>query len=129
MFLLVGGDAEIGRATARHLQESGEPFFATTRRRERVAPDRPFFDLADSLDDWEPPAGTRAACVLAAVARLADCQRDPIASAHVNVTQTIALCRRLIDRGIYVLFLSTNQVFDGSTPHVPPDAATSPVSE
>ena len=43
--------------------------------------------------------------------------------------QTIALIDRLAARGIYTLFLSTNQVFSGERPHVPADAPVSPVSE
>lgn len=129
MFLLVGGDSEIGAATHRFLKESGRTSCATTRRPGRMAPDRPLLELASSLDAWEPPPGTRAACIFAAVARLADCANDPAGSARINVTQTLALIERLLARGIYVLFLSTNQVFDGLTPHVPADAPPSPVSE
>ena len=129
MFLLVGGDSEVGAATHRFLKESGRMSFATTRRPDRTAPDRPLLDLTTSLDAWEPPAGTRAACIFAAVARLADCAADPAGSARINVTQTLVLVDRLLARGAYVLFLSTNQVFDGLTPHVAPDGPPSPVSE
>jgi dTDP-4-dehydrorhamnose reductase len=102
---------------------------STTRRTDRVAADRTFLDLAAPLDDWEPPRGTTAACIFAAVARLATCAADPAGSARINVTQTLDLTERLLRRGIHVLFLSTNQVFDGSVPHVPADAPASPVSE
>jgi dTDP-4-dehydrorhamnose reductase len=44
------------------------------------------------------------------------------------VTQTGLLIDRLVERSIPVLFLSSNQVFDGRTPHVPADAPMSPVS-
>jgi dTDP-4-dehydrorhamnose reductase len=67
--------------------------------------------------------------VLAAVARLAACAAGPVGSAYVNVHQTIALVDRLTARGIHVLFLSTNQVFDGETACVPADAPTCPASE
>jgi dTDP-4-dehydrorhamnose reductase len=32
-------------------------------------------------------------------------------------------------KGDYIIYLSTNQVFDGSMPNVPPDAPVSPISE
>jgi dTDP-4-dehydrorhamnose reductase len=121
MFLLIGGDSEIGAATERFLTARGRPVAATTRRPERASADRPLLDLAAPLDAWEPPAGTRAVCVFAAIARLAACADDPAGSAHINVTQTLMLIERLVARGIYVLFLSTNQVFDGNTPNVPAD--------
>jgi len=129
MWLLVGGDSEIGAATHQWLKGQGIASAATTRREERVAADRPFLDLSLPLDDWEPPAGTTAACIFAAIARIAVCDVDPRGSAHVNVVQTVALADRLLERGISVLFLSTNQVFDGSVPHVAADTPTCPVTE
>jgi dTDP-4-dehydrorhamnose reductase len=129
MFLIVGGDSEIGGATYRAIKAHGKPVAATTRRPERVAPDRPVLDLSKALSSWEPPRGTRAACVCAGVARLAACAADPEGTAHINVVQTLALIEKFVSRSIYVLFLSTNQVFDGRTPHVPVDAPHSPVSE
>jgi len=129
MFLIVGGDSEIGAATFHALQAQGQPVAATTRRRDRVAPDRPFLDLAAPLGDWTPPGGTRAVCLCAAIARLAACADDPQGSAHLNVVQTLALAERLLARDIAVLLLSTNQVFDGRTPQQRADAPHAPVSE
>jgi len=128
MFLLIGGDSEIGAVTGRQLKGAGQTVAATTRRRPLVADDRPYLDLTRPLDDWRPPHGVQSACIFAAVARLAACADDPAGSARVNLTQTLALIDRLIARGIYVLFLSTNQVFDGAVPHVRADAPTCPVS-
>ena len=128
MFLLVGGDSEIGRAAAAQLRPRRH-VLTTTRRIANLVQNRIALDLASDLSQWEPPPGITAACIFAAVARLADCAADPTASARVNVTGTLALAERLIARGIYVLFLSTNQVFDGTIPQVPADAPTAPVSE
>ena len=128
MFLLVGGDSEIGAAAWRHLRKNS-PTLATTRRAGALADDQVALDLAGDLAAWEPPQGVTAACICAAVARLAACAADPVGSAQVNVTGTLALAERLIAHGIHVLFLSTNQVFDGATPNVAADAPTAPVSE
>jgi dTDP-4-dehydrorhamnose reductase len=129
MFLIVGGDSEIGAATFRAMQAQGNAVAATTRRRENVASDRPFLDLAAPLEDWAPPPETQAVCLCAAIARLTACADDPEGSAHINVVQTLALAEKLLARGIAVLFLSTNQVFDGRTPHERAEAPHSPVSE
>jgi dTDP-4-dehydrorhamnose reductase len=128
-FLLVGGDSEIGAATAMWLHAHGHAVAATTRRRERVGPDRPFLDLGLPFGDWQPPPGIRAVCLCAAVARIADCARDPEGSARVNVAGTLALADCLLGRGIEVLFLSSDKVFDGSRPLVSADAPTCPVSQ
>jgi dTDP-4-dehydrorhamnose reductase len=129
MLLAVGGNSEIAKGTLAALRSLGRPVLSTTRHPERVNPETLMLDLSAPLDDWEPPVGIDAACIFAAVARLGACQSDPAGSAHVNVTQTTALIQRLIAAGIYVLHLSTNQVFDGQTPHVRPQTPTSPVSE
>lgn len=129
MWLVVGGDSEIGAALYRRLAALGRPAAATTRRRELAGPRRPFLDLAAPLDGWKPPEGTRSTCIAVAIARLAACAADPRASAAINVTGTLALAEQLIARGIHVLCLSSNQVFDGTTPHVAADTPTCPVSE
>src|ERR1700720_893808 len=129
MFLIVGGDPKIGAAASRAMKAQGVAAVATTRRRDRVAPDRPFLDLSAPLDDWAPPPETQAVCLCAAIARLAACADDPQGSAHINVAQTLALAETCLARGIAVLFLSTNQVFDGRSPPERAEAPHSPVSE
>jgi dTDP-4-dehydrorhamnose reductase len=129
MFLIVGGDSEIGAAAYRAMKAQGAAVAATTRRSERIASDRPFLDLAAPLDGWVPPPGTQAVCLCAAIARLAACADDPEGSAHINLVQTLTLAERLLARGIAVLFLSTNQVFDGRTPQERAEAPHAPVSE
>src|SRR5215212_8852662 len=127
--LLVGADSEIAAVTARHLGALGVPVLATTRRPERVAADRLYLDLAQPLNGWMPPANVEAACIFAAVARLQTCDSDPAGSSYVHVGQTVALTETLLRQGIPVLFLSSNQVFDGSFPCVPANAPLCPVSE
>jgi dTDP-4-dehydrorhamnose reductase len=127
MFLLVGGDSEIGSVAAAHMRPRRR--IVTTTRRSDVGGNRIALDLAGDLSGWEPPAGVTSACILAARARLAECAADPAASTRINVTGTLALAGRLLERGIHVVFLSTNQAFDGHTPDVAADAPPSPVSE
>jgi dTDP-4-dehydrorhamnose reductase len=129
MFRLVGGDSEIGAATRRYLGAIGVAATATTRRPQLAGADRPLLDLAADLSAFEPAPQTSAACIFAATARLADCAADPAGSARINVSQTLTLAERLAARNIHVLFLSTNQVFDGSIAHVRADAPACPVSE
>ena len=129
MWFLIGGDSEIGAAAYETLVAQGRAVAASTRRPERVGAARPFLDLSQRLADWEPPPRTTAACILAGIPRLAACAADPTTSAYINVSQTSTLVERLIERDIAVVFLSTNQVFDGSMPNVAPDAPLCPISE
>lgn len=129
-YLLVGGDSEIGTATFAYMAEQGHSVWATTRRAEQLgAPGRILLDLAQSADSWHLPADVDSACILAAVARLKACNDDPHGSARINVDQTLALVERLLAQRAYVLFLSTNQLFDGTRAQVPADAAPCPISE
>lgn len=129
MFLLLGGDSEIGAAAYRSFKEEGRTVMATTRRRDAVSPERPYFNILDSLESWNPPPETKAACIFVAIARLVDCATDPAKSALINVTQSLRLVDKLLAKGIYVLFLSSNQVFDGSSANVAVDAPVCPISE
>ena len=47
------------------------PALATTSRPERVGGRMVLLDLCQPLNDWEPPTGANAACIFAAVSRLA----------------------------------------------------------
>lgn len=129
--LIVGGDSLIGGHAARRLAEAGLTVHATTRRTDGAlrSPDRPFVDLAarewSALDDTR----YRIAVLCAAVARLADCRRDPDGAAAVNVTGTLALARQLARQGTRVLLLSTNQVFDGTAAPQRADGPPNPVTE
>lgn len=128
MFLIVGGDSEIGSVVLKRARERGLNALATTRRRDMVGPERIFLDLETPDEGWGLPEGLTAACICAAVARLADCVNDPERARHVNVDRTLNIAHRLSGSGIYTLFLSTNQVFDGTKPHLPADAPLCPVS-
>ena len=129
MFLIVGADSEVGRTVIDAFRSDCVPVKGTTRRSGVADSGRVLLDLGDVPAEWSPPEGTSAVCIAAAVARLADCEADPVGSARINCTGTIALAERLVRRGIYTLFLSTNQVFDGAVPHVAADAELSPASE
>ena len=129
MFLLVGGDSEIGAATYRYLKDRNYDVAATTRRRDAISPERPFFDILEPADDWKLSRHADAACIFVSVGRLRDCDADPERSTLVNVKQMLCLIDKLTAEGTYVLVLSSNQVFNGETPLVPADSPTSPVSE
>lgn len=128
--LLIGGDSEIGAATFAHMASIGRAACATTRRVATLpAQNRLFFDLGQPTEAWRLPADVDAACIFAAVARLKACEDDPRGTAHINVEQTLAAIERLFGQGVYVLFLSTNQVFDGARACMPADAPLCPISE
>jgi dTDP-4-dehydrorhamnose reductase len=126
--LVVGGDGQIGRELLAGLPRHGIPVLGTTRHRERVGPGRIHLDLEDDLSSWRCPGNIRAAVLAAAVTRLDVCEREPEAARRINVAANVALADRLADQGVPVIFLSSNQVFDGSTSHRRADEPTSPLT-
>lgn len=111
MLLIVGGNSEIGRAVHKAIPGS----IATTRQT---------LDL--SSDHWDIPEGITSAVICAAVTKLQACEADPEGTYRINVIKTLRLADQL---KVPVLFISSNHVFDGTIPHVPPDFPHSPVSE
>jgi dTDP-4-dehydrorhamnose reductase len=129
MFLIVGANSEIGSATARLIRARDGTVMTTTRRGLEATSNQVRLDFERPIESFTIPKEITAACIFVAVARLAACAADPVGSARVNVERTLALVDLLTASGVYVLFLSTNQVFSGDRSHVPADAPTSPVSE
>jgi dTDP-4-dehydrorhamnose reductase len=126
--LIVGGDGKVGRALAEHLARAGQPVVTTTRRPASGSGGL-FLDLAGEVENWPIPSGIATAILCAAVPLIDACEKDPEGTARVNVTGMLTLIRRLAERNIFTIFLSTNQVFDGTLPHVPPDSPVCPRTE
>ena len=108
--LIVGGDSLIGRALRESYRAAGVPCLATSRR---IGQDLQL-DLASSPETWELADSYSTAFLCAGRTKLADCEAHPAETALINVTRTTELARRLGQRGAFIVFLSTNLVFDGN---------------
>ena len=121
--LVVGADGLIGAAVAARLEAAGTPVIRTSRRGSRGSIP---LDLAALPAEWSPPPGVAAAVICAAITSTDECRTRPDDCHRVNVEATCALGRRLADAGSRIVFLSTNLVFDGSTPFTPATAPRHP---
>lgn len=131
--LVVGADGAVAAGLCRRLDAAGTPYVATTRRKneagdEAGAGKRVHLDLAD-VDGAPtlPPAEVAFLC--AAVTGYAVCRENPGRTWRVNVEGTVALARRLRERGCRVVYLSTAAVFDGRAPHRAATEGTCPNTE
>lgn len=122
--LIVGGDGLIGCALHGSYRAAGVPCFATSRR----AGQHPQLDLAASSDTWELAESYSTAFLCAGRTKLADCEAHPAETALINVTRTTELARKLWERGAFVVFLSTNLVFDGNKAFPTVDDAPNPTT-
>jgi dTDP-4-dehydrorhamnose reductase len=121
--LVIGANGLLGRSVSERLRSLGHQVVETSRRPTAGGLRLDMLAIAGS---WDPPAGITSAYFCAAVTSQSECRKSFDRAYAVNVTATVSLIRRLVDAGIFVVFPSTNLVFDGSQPHVLADAIPCP---
>jgi dTDP-4-dehydrorhamnose reductase len=121
--LVIGADGRLGGGLRQALAAAGQRVLATSRRRDG---EHAFLDLAAPPETWALPAEASVAYLCAAVTSQAACERDPDGTRRVNVRHTVALASRLAAAGAFVVFPSTNLVFDGTRPARASDDAVCP---
>lgn len=118
--LVIGTDSVIGGALFERLQSSGMEVHGTARET---------LDLAANPNDWPALPKADVAYICAAISKLDACEQDPKAAYKVNVAGTTALARKLQGAETFVVFLSSNHVFDGTKPHRNASDPPSPINE
>ena len=109
--LVVGGDSLVGKGVVRALRARGHRVIATTRRRDTLDDHRVFLDFEEGTA-FDIPGGVGYAFIVAAATSYERCENDPLARV-VNVERIPQLAADLLERGIFVTFVSTNTVFGG----------------
>ena len=127
--LIVGSDGQIGSSLCKHFQASGLPTVRTTRRETAADSSTIRLDLAAPATSWPGFREVRSAVLCGAVTNGEQCRLNPSATRHVNVYQTVRLAERLVEQGAFVVFLSSNAVFDGSKPLRSPNEPVCPMTE
>lgn len=126
--LIVGADGLIGKALVDILELSGRTVWQSTRRSDEKG--KLFLDLSLDSAQWLIPSPPfDAALICAAVTSLERCRTEPEQSARINVAGTVALAKCLMLNGVFVVFVSSNLVFDGTRPYAKPDDKVSPNTE
>lgn len=113
--LIVGGDSAIGSAYKTYLQRQGEEVLLTSRR--HAGGEALCLDLATDPAHWPPFPVCGTAYLCAAIVKLDRCKADPQGTRLINVERMQEVARRLQDKGAFLVFLSSNQVFDGGKPY------------
>lgn len=126
--LVVGVNGMIGRSLFHYLESLNLNVTGTTRRFPLSASTL-YLEMTDPDESWPQFSGIDVAYLCAGIGRLDACQNDPKTSRLINVNHTVRLVQRLHDAGAFVIFPSTNQVFDGSKALRAAHEAPDPVSE
>lgn len=113
-FLVVGGDSLVGTELLRVLHARGHPVFGSTRRKDTVSARQVYLDF-DAPAPPELPPQVDYAFVVGAATNYDRCETDP-AAWRTNVESIPRLVASLLERGVFVTFISTNTVFGGERP-------------
>ena len=124
--LIVGGSGRLGRALAAAARDAGVRVTATTRHPHDAGPGMPFLDLAGNAGRFRPPADADAAVLCAAVTDLRRCAADPALARRINHDAVLAVAAACRDAGIFMVFPSSNLVFDGTRPFRRTEEAPTP---
>lgn len=113
-YLIVGGDGLIGSSLYRFLVSQNVSVYITTRRNVDLAEHESYLDLTDCryhAKVLDFPVNCVFLC--ASVTSIAACEENSLLTRKVNVDGTLSLVNLLNERGVRVVFLSSNTVFDG----------------
>lgn len=125
--LVIGSDSCIGAALT---QASGSSkIYQTTRRKNTISPNRIYLDLNQDLAHWHAPEIPAVAYFCAGITSPEECHRNKTGSTKINVDQTLTLAKWLIREGAFVIFISSNLVFDGTIPFREADEPVCPKTE
>ena len=110
--LVVGIDGSIGSNLFTRLSSLGYEVYGTSRNHSSINKRVQFLDLEHPNLNLHQNEFS-AAIICASITNIATCESDPVRSCKINVTGTIALIDLLLQSGSFVIFLSTNAVFNG----------------
>jgi dTDP-4-dehydrorhamnose reductase len=125
--LVTGADGGIARGLLAGLGGICNKIWSTTRCRATVASQCLFLDLSQASQHWSlPPTPLDVVFLCAAIGSQEQCRIEPLATRQVNVLHTVELAKRLASEGAFVVFISSNLVFDGQTAFAPIDHPCNP---
>jgi dTDP-4-dehydrorhamnose reductase len=127
--LIVGADGLLGGTLRDYWRQAGRRVVGTHLLPMPDNADLIPLNLSEPPDKWPALPKCRAAVLCAAITNLDFCRKDPAATRLVNVTRTLELARRLTDSGAFVVFISSNLVFDGAKPNRSAAEPICPVTE
>lgn len=128
--LIIGADGLIGKTLASDFESSGNLVWKTTRHREQVGDGCILLDISSDPENWLIPSiSFHVAVICAAITSIEQCRIDPIGTAKTNIDGVVSLANLLINRGVFVVFLSSNLVFDGNQPFAKSTDPVNPITE
>ena len=113
--MIVGIDSQIGSHLQASFSKEGFRVIGSTRRKQKTKdhqPDKFFLDL--ELDSIQLPEIQFDIAIICAGTNQGKCEETPKKAFRINVENSIRFMKMLQDRGVFIVFLSSNAVFDGT---------------
>ena len=130
--LVVGGRSTIGQALIERFRDEDIVVLSTwfNRRPQRVSTRSYFLDLSndDSFRNLpEEPIDIAVLC--AGISSIEQCEEDPETTRRINVDGILTLAGKLAAQGAFIVFLSSDRVFNGRTLFPEVEDQPEPVSQ
>lgn len=109
--LIVGVNSRIGGALFKSYASDRFPVFGTSRRKSEVGDEIFYLDVLSSQSDREKLPEVSVVFLCAYISNMADCSNDS-RSEIVNVKGILGLANYFLNKGSFVVFLSSNAVFN-----------------
>ena len=111
--LILGGDSKIGKALYLDLIKNNLKVFKSTRR-EKTGIDEFYLDLSIELDFSKlPNENYNFVFFCISITSIDFCKKNILETNNINVNQTIKLINYFYKKGTFIVYFSTNLVFDG----------------
>ncbi len=127
--LVAGAGGMIGSALTQYLNASSERVVLADLWDEDIEKGKIHLNLASNPSEWVLPDFVKTVYICSGITKLEECRRDPTGASRVNVEGTIRFAEIMLKKGAFVVFLSSNQVFDGTIANVPAHHPQNPQNE
>jgi dTDP-4-dehydrorhamnose reductase len=127
--LIIGGDSKIGSALYKRLVKGTSTVWKTTRR-QNLEENEFYFNLEDDINiSIFSKIRFDFVFMCASITSLEYCRKNPDESKKINVVNTLKVLSYFNKNGSFVIFFSTNLVFDGTKPAFTFSDQTNPITE
>lgn len=111
--LILGGDSIIGKALYLDLIKDNFLVYKSTRK-EKLEIDEFYLDLSNDLDfSTFPNESYNFVFICISITSIEYCKQNVLETNNINVNQTIKLLNYFNRKGAFIIYFSTNLVFDG----------------
>ena len=126
MSSLVIGDGYIGRAVLEVCHHFDENVMLASRK---DSYDNHIYLNLEDVREWEVPDGIDVAYFCAGISSRHKCEKDYLNCRIVNLINTIEIIHKLVSKNVFVVFLSSTEIFSGVEPFYNPSVQGSPFSK